>query len=280
MRSIVLTICLVLTTGILNSSFVCIYKELPVATKHLNDTIMKTNQKMKIEIWSDVVCPFCYIGKTKFETALDRFTEKNNVEVEWKSYQLMPDLTTQINKNIDQILSESKGLSLEQAKQMNAQAALMGKQAGLEYNFDKAIVANTFRAHQFLHFAKAHGKQNEAEGLMFKSYFTNGKNVDDMITLLELGQSIGLDTNALKIALENETYAPAVKADINEARQVGVRGVPFFVFNRKYAVSGAQDPQAFLEVLEKSFADWHEDNPSTILKVTEGATCDPQGECK
>lgn len=233
---------------------------------------------MKVEIWSDVVCPFCYIGKTKFETALNQFSERSNIEIEWKSYQLMPDLTTQLDKNIDQILAETKGFSLEQAKQMNAQAAFMGKQVGLEYNFDKAIVTNTFRAHQFLHFAKAHGKQNEAEGLIFKSYFTDGRNVDDMATLIELGESIGLDTNALKIVLENETYANDVESEINEARQIGIRSVPFFVFNRKYAVSGAQEPQVFLEVLEKSFAEWHKDNPSVTLKVSDGVVCDPQGK--
>lgn len=248
------------------------------ASSHLSET-GKKDKKMKIEIWSDVVCPFCYIGKTKFETALSDFADKNDVEIEWKSYQLMPEITTQVGKNIDQVLAETKGFSVEQAKQMNAQATLMGKQAGLEYNFDKAIVANTFKAHQFLHFAKANGKQNEAEGLMFKAYFTDGKNVDDISTLVQLGKSIGLDADKLKEALEKETYASSVKADIQEAQQVGVRGVPFFVFNRKYAVSGAQDPTAFLEMLEKSFAEWRKDNPKTALEVTQGAVCTPDGKC-
>lgn len=234
---------------------------------------------MKIQIWSDIVCPFCYIGKTKFEKALNEFADKNNVEIEWKSYQLMPDITTNPDKNIDQVLSEIKGFSLYDAKQMNEKAILMGKEAGLEYNFNKAIVANTFMAHQFLHFAKANGKQNQAEDLMFKSYFTNGKNVDHIPTLVELGKSIGFDETKLKSALENQTYANAVKADIIEAQQAGIRSVPFFVFNRKYAVSGAKDSKSFLEVLEKSFEEWRKDNPRTKIEIIEGAVCKVDGTC-
>ncbi len=246
-----------------------------------NNSGNKINQKMKIEIWSDVVCPFCYIGKTKFQVALDQFADKDNIEVEWKSYQLMPSITTQTDKNIDQVLAETKGVTIDQAKQMNTQAALMGKQAGLEYNFNKAIVANTFRAHQFLHFAKKYGKQTDAEGLMFRSYFTDGRNVDDIPTLVELGRSIGLDTVALKVALEQQTYADAVRADISEAGQIGIRSVPFFVFNGKYAVSGAQDPQTFLNVLERSFAEWEKEKPHKNIEIMEGgASCTPNGKCE
>lgn len=245
-----------------------------------NRSVTKTKQKMKVVIWSDVVCPFCYIGKTQLATALNSFPGKDNIEIEWKSYQLMPGITTQTDKNIDQVLAETKGLSLQQARQMNAQAALMGKQAGLEYNFDKAIVANTFRAHQFLHFAKAQGKQNEAESLLFRSYFTDGLNLDDIPTLITLGKKIGLDTTTLLAALQNQVYANAVKADINEAQQLGVRSVPFFVFNGKYAVSGAQDPQMFLNVLEKSYAEWKKEQPQKNMEVTEGgASCTQNGKC-
>ncbi len=244
------------------------------------DSITKQDQKMKVEIWSDVVCPFCYIGKTKFEETLNKFAEKNNIEVEWKSYQLMPDVITQQEKNIDQILSETKGISIEQAKQMNAQAALMGKQAGLQYNFDKAIVANTFKAHQFIHYAKSKGKQMEAEELMFKSYFTDGKNIDDIPTLLELGKSIGLNTVDLKQALESQTFAKDVKSDISQAQNIGVRGVPFFLFNGKYAVSGAQDSKVFLEALEKSYNEWENNNNNKSLEVNNGALCSPNKECR
>lgn len=242
-------------------------------------SLSKNESKMKIEIWSDVVCPFCYIGKTKFEAALNEFAEKHEVEIEWKSYQLMPDLVTQPDKTADQVLADSKGWSLKQAKELNDQAAMMGKQAGLDYRFDKAIVANTFQAHQFLHFAKASGKQQEAESLMFKSYFTDGRNIDDLSTLIELGKTIGLDPENLRKALESKTYSNDVKADISEAQQIGVRGVPFFVFDRKYAISGAQSPEVFLETIEKSFAEWRKTHPKATLNITEGATCKPGKPC-
>ncbi len=244
------------------------------------DSLKQTHETMKIEIWSDVVCPFCYIGKTRLEEALAQFSNGNSIEIEWKSYQLMPGIVTNPDKSIDEILSETKGVSLSDAKQMNEQAALMGKHAGLEYNFDRAIVANTFRAHQFIHFAKQYGKQGEAETHLFSAYFTEGKNVDDIPTLVEIAQSIGLDTVALKTALKNESFANAVTADIQEAQQLGVRGVPFFVFDRKYAVSGAQDTQVFMEVLEKAYVEWKMNHPQKQLEIQNGAVCSPDQQCK
>jgi len=155
-------------------------------------------------------------------------------------------------------LSEHKGISLEQAKGMNDHVSQLAKQVGLVYNFDSSIVANSFNAHRFTHFAKQYSKQNEAEESLFRSYFTDGKNIDDYPTLIQLGSEIGLDPVALKAALENGSYADEVRIDIYEAQQVGVRGVPFFVFNRKYAVSGAQETPVFLETLQNSYAEWQE----------------------
>ncbi|MBX9449953.1 MAG: DsbA family oxidoreductase [Taibaiella sp.] len=211
---------------------------------------------MKIEIWSDVMCPFCYIGKKKFEMAMETFSHKDKIEVEWKSFQLMPDLEPGKVNDLEKILVEKKGIDPAQAKAMNAQVAQVGQQAGLTFNFDKALAVNTFNAHRFTHFAKANGKQSEAEEILFRSYFTEGKNVDDFATLIQLGTEIGLDADALKTALENNSYAGDVRKDINEARQIGVSGVPFFLFDRKQAVSGAQDPATFLQALEMTFAEW------------------------
>ena len=235
---------------------------------------------MKVEIWSDVMCPFCYIGKRKFETALKQFGHNDKVEIVWHSFQLAPELQTQPDKNIHQFLAEHKGMSIAQAKGMNDHVTQLAEQVGLVYNFDRSVVANSFSAHRFTHFAKQYGKQDGAEELLFRSYFTDGKNIDDYPTLVQLGAEIGLDTDALKTALENGRYADDVRADIYEARQVGVRGVPFFVFNRKYAVSGAQESSVFLETLEKSFAEWRKDNPETALEVNQGSVCTPEGECK
>lgn len=235
---------------------------------------------MKVEIWSDVMCPFCYIGKRKFETAFAQFPHKDKVQLVWKSFQLSPELKTQPGKNIHQFLAEHKGISVQEAKGMNDYVTQLAKQVGLTYNFDSSIVANSFNAHRFTHFAKQHNKQNEAEELLFRSYFTDGKNIDDLQTLVALGKEIGLDETALKAALENGSYADDVQADIHEAGQVGVRGVPFFVFDRKYAVSGAQESGAFLGALQKSFDEWQAANPAIKLEVTEGQSCDINGECK
>lgn len=212
--------------------------------------------KMKVEIWSDVMCPFCYIGKRKFENALAQFPQREDVQVIWKSYQLSPSMRTDPSKNILRYLAEHKGIDIEDAKRLNAHVTQMAEKVGLVYNFDRSIVANSFNAHCLTHFAKAHGKQNEAEERLFHAYFTEGKNIDDLSTLLQLGAAIGLDTVALKTALENRIYADDVIADIHEAQQLGVQGVPFFVFNRKYAVSGAQEQGLFLQTLEKSFLEF------------------------
>ncbi len=247
----------------------------------INQTPMDTTTtKLKVEIWSDVMCPFCYIGKRKFEAALNQFSEKEYIQLIWKSFQLSPDMKTDPSKNINQFLAIHKGITLQEAKAMNDRVTQMAAQVGLVYHFDKAIVANSFNAHRFSHFAKQHGKQNEAEEQLFKAYFTDGQNTDDFSTLIQLGAEIGLDTIALKTALENNMYADEVKADIYEAQQVGVRGVPFFVFDRKYAVSGAQETQVFLQTLEKSYSEWRKEHPVTMLDVTEGQTCTPDKECK
>ena len=210
-----------------------------------------TQHKMQIEIWSDIMCPFCYIGKRKFEVALAQFEHKDDVQITWKSYQLSPDMVTDPKKNINQFLAEHKGISVEEAKRMNEYVTGMAAQVGLTYNFDKTIVANSFNAHRFAHFAKQFGKQDEAEEALFAAYFKEGKNLDDYSVLIEMGKEIGLDPAALKVALESGAYADDVRTDIREAEQLGLRGVPFFVFDRKYGVSGAQDSRVFLETMEK-----------------------------
>jgi predicted DsbA family dithiol-disulfide isomerase len=188
-------------------------------------------------------------------------------------------MKTEPGKHLNQFLAEHKGMSLEQAATLNKQVTAMAAQEGLTYNLDNAVLANTINAHRFLHFAKQYGKQNEAEEVLFRAYFTDAKNIDDYPTLLQLGEEIGLDTAALKTALENNSYANEVLNDIIEAQRIGVRGVPFFVFDRKYAVSGAQPVQVFLQTLEKSFEEWQQQNPTKLQQVVAGPTCTPDGEC-
>jgi predicted DsbA family dithiol-disulfide isomerase len=217
-----------------------------------------TTDKMKVEIWSDVMCPFCYIGKRKFEAALAQFKDNASIDIIWKSFQLAPELKTAPNKNSHQFLAEHKGMSLEQATRMNNQVADLAQQVGLVYDFDRAIPANSFNAHRFAHLAQHHELQAKAEEALFSAYFTEGRNIDDIATLVQLGEEIGLEPTDTRIVLDSNKYAAEVQQDIYEAQQIGVRGVPFFVFDRKYAVSGAQESGVFLETLGKAFTEFKE----------------------
>ncbi|WP_428329949.1 DsbA family oxidoreductase [Mucilaginibacter sp.] len=234
---------------------------------------------MKVEIWSDVMCPFCYIGKRRFEDALQQFEHKDDVEIEWRSFQLNPDMETDTSVSIDEYLADKKGWTLEHAQQMNAHVTKMAAEAGLTYNMDKAVVANSFKAHRFSHLAKKHGLGVEAEEQLFKAYFTDSKNIDDNDVLIDLGRAIGLDAAEVKQTLESDTFAEDVKHDIDTAQYLGIQGVPFFVMNNKYAISGAQAVPVFEQTLAKAFGEWQQENPKPDFKIIEGDTCGPEGNC-
>lgn len=204
---------------------------------------------MKVEIWSDVMCPFCYIGKRKFEAALEQFPGKEDVTVEWKSYQLNPDLKTQPEKNITDYLAEIKGWSIEKAIESNIRVTEIAKEVGLDYHLDKAIVANSFDAHRLSHLAKKTGLQDKVEELLFSAYFIEGKDTSDHAVLKAIGVAAGCDANEIDTVLSGNQFAEEVKNDIEEAQEIGVRGVPFFVVDRKYAISGAQPVDLFLKTL-------------------------------
>ncbi len=230
---------------------------------------------MQVEIWSDVMCPFCYIGKRKIEAALERFPHKNDVEIIWKSFQLNPDIKTEANKSINQYLAEAKGWTLQKAKEMNDHVTQMAKNEGLTYNMDKAVVANSFDAHRLSHLAKKHGLQDKTEERIFAAYFTEGKNTADHDTLIALATEVGLDKTEVTNMLAGNEYAEDVHRDIYEAQQVGVRGVPFFVMGRKYAVSGAQDSEMFLQALTQTWQELETENKN--MHTAEGAVCTPDG---
>lgn len=205
---------------------------------------------MKVEIWSDVMCPFCYIGKRRFENALKQFSEKEKVQVEWKSYQLNPDLATESNKNLNEYLSETKGWTIDYVRKLNERIIAMAQQEGLTYNFDHVIVANSFDAHRLSHLAKKYNLQNELEEKLFSAYFTEGKNTGDKETLAQLGVEVGLDADEAKEILNGKNFTDEVRQDIYEAQQLGISGVPFFLFNNKYAISGAQETKTFIQALD------------------------------
>lgn len=230
---------------------------------------------MKIEIWSDVMCPFCYIGKRHLEKAMDKMPFKDKVEIEWKSYQLNPDYQNENHETVYDYLSRSKGMSVDQAKQMTGQVKAMANEAELSIDFDKNIPANTFKAHQLIHFAATKNMQNQAEEALFKAHFTEGKDVSDNEVLLGIASDLGLDRAEAEEALNKETFAEAVRYDIYESQQVGVRGVPFFVLDRKYALSGAQPVETFEAALKQSFDEWSKTQQPNLISLNSGdqASC-------
>lgn len=234
---------------------------------------------MKIEIWSDVMCPFCYIGKRNFEMALADFPDKDKIEVEWKSFQLDPQMPDKPLESYVDYLVKNKGMSKEQVVTMLENVTNSAKQVGLDYNLNQSKLVNTAKAHQLIQFAKTKGLGDEIEEKLFSAFFTEGKNIADTETLIELGNAIGLEKEAIESALNDEQYKDLMNKDIQEARAIGVTGVPFFVFNRKYAVSGAQPPQAFLETLKKSFGEWRAENPKINLEISQGESCGIDGKC-
>ena len=231
---------------------------------------------MKVEIWSDIVCPFCYIGKRRFEHALEKFPHADHVEVVWRSFELTPDYQPVPGRNVYESLAEKKGIPLVQAKQMSDHMANMAREVGLEYDFDHAVPTNTFLGHQLIHLAAKHGKQGAAKERLMAAYYLQGQNLNDIDTLATLATEIGLDAGEVRAALTAGTYAEAVRHDEYQAQQINVRGVPFFVFEDKYAVSGAQPTELFAEVLEKV---WDEFQPvkTAPVMLADGPACGPDG---
>lgn len=219
---------------------------------------------MQVKIWSDVRCPFCYIGKKKFEAALENFPQKDIVEVVWKSFQLDPTLKTNANQSTLDYFVKTKGVSKEQARQMFAGATQMAQEVGIEFNLEESVPANSFMAHRLIQFAKSKGLGNEIEEALFKAHFKEAVNIDNKANLTKVATSIGLDSIEVEDILVSNAFVNEVKQDELEARKIGVRGVPFFVFEDKYKVSGAQPSEVFLEHLEKSWEEFSDnDKPRT-----------------
>jgi len=235
---------------------------------------------MKIEIWSDIMCPFCYIGKRNFEAALEQFADKDKVEVEWKSFQLDPTIPEVAEESQEDYLVKRKGMSKEQVQGMLANVTQMAKQVGLEYHLDKSVMVNSQKAHQLIQFAKTKSLGDQIEERLFKAFFTEGKNIADIETLTQLGVDVGLEKDELQAAFTDDQYRYQMSQDIQEGQQLGVRGVPFFVFDRKYGISGAQPSEAFLDTLSKSFTEWKAANPEVKLQMSQGQSCDTQGDCE
>lgn len=209
-------------------------------------------EPIKVDIWSDIACPWCYIGKRNFEAGLAAYAGGSNrpdVEVEYHSYQLAPDTPVDFEGGEVEYLAERKGLSEEQVHAMLERVTGVAKEAGLDYDFDALKHTNTVKAHQLLHFAKAKGKQVEAKERLLAAYFIEGRHVGREADLADLAADVGLDRAEALQSLESDEYLAAVRADEALANEYGIRGVPFFVFDDKYGLSGAQPPDTFAQVL-------------------------------
>ncbi|MGG1613812.1 DsbA family oxidoreductase [Paenibacillus phoenicis] len=210
---------------------------------------------MKIEVWSDFGCPFCYIGKRRLERALELFGHRDEIELVYRSFELDPGAPKDTESSIHELLAVKYGLSLEQAQESNRNVAQQAQTEGLTYNFDTIIPTNTFDAHRLAHYAGEQGKAKEMTERLFRAYFTDSLHIGDRETLVRLAEEVGLEGTAVREMLEQNTYADAVREDENEARRLGIRGVPFFVLRGKYAVSGAQPLEIFQGALLRAWED-------------------------
>lgn len=232
---------------------------------------------MEVNIWSDIRCPFCYIGKHKFENALREFPHNDKIKIVWHSFELDPTIKTQPKvKTLDHMV-ENKGLSKAQIEPMLDKAVEMGNKTGLTLDFHNAVVANSFKAHRLIQMSKTKNLGNELEEALFKAHFEEGRNIDDTLTLTAIGKSVGLEEKEVEQVLTSDKYTKEVKQDKKDAARIGINGVPFFVFNKKYAVSGAQSVEAFSEILHKSWKEYEEEFSPEI--INEGQACDTEGNC-
>jgi predicted DsbA family dithiol-disulfide isomerase len=212
---------------------------------------------MKVEIWSDVVCPWCYIGKRRFESALAEFEHADEVEITWRSFQLDPSAPHNSDMTVNEVLAGKYGMSVAQARAANDRVSDLAAQEGLEYHLEKAKYSNTFDAHRLIHLAAAHGKQGEMKERLMRGYFTEAATVGDIETLVQLATEVGIDAEEARGVLESDAYAEEVRTDEKRARMFGVRGVPFFAIDEKYGISGAQPADAMKDVLEQVWAESH-----------------------
>lgn len=223
---------------------------------------------MKVEIWSDVVCPWCYVGKRRFESALSRFEHKADVEVVWRSFELDPGAAAVRDGDPVQRLADKYGMSRAKAQAMNDQLTALAAAEGLEYHLDKARSGNTFDAHRLLHLAAEHGRQDDVKERFLRGYFTETQAIGDSGTLTRLAVDAGLDAADVHDVLTSNKFADEVRADEAQAAAYGISGVPFFVVDERYGISGAQPADVILATLQRAYA---EANPLTVVGGDAGA---------
>jgi predicted DsbA family dithiol-disulfide isomerase len=223
---------------------------------------------LRIDIWSDIACPWCRIGKARFDTALARFDHRDEVEVVWHSYVLDPDLPERFDGSEIDYLTERKGMPREQVTAMTGHVAEQGAGEGLRFDFGAVVPASSLKAHALLKFAEAKGADVGAlEDALFEAHFSAGEVISDEDFLVSIGVAAGLDADAVRAALTDPTVARAVQADRDAAAQMGITGVPFFVLDQQYGISGAQPSELFSQALDQV---WRENHAGAKLKAFAG----------
>jgi predicted DsbA family dithiol-disulfide isomerase len=226
---------------------------------------------MKVEVWSDVVCPWCYIGKRRLEAALAQFEHADEVEVVWRSYELNPRAQPVSEGLYVERLARKYNVTIEQALAMNERVARIAEDEGLHYRFDIARPGNTLDAHRVIHLAAEHGLQDAMKERLLAAYQCEGEAIGDRAVLVRQAATVGLDSDEVAVMLESDRFVDEVRADEAAAEELAITGVPFFVMGRKAAVPGAQDVDTMLLVLERAWAKLE------AARVAEADACGPDG---
>jgi len=227
---------------------------------------------MKVEIWSDIACPFCYIGKRRFESALSKFEHRNQVEIKWRSFELNADLPRRKTTTTLEFLTAHKGISADQAKALFKQVTATAAKDGLKFNFDKGLHGNTFDGHRLVHFATENGCGDAMKERLFSGYFERGESVANIDTLISMASDVGLDAEKTRAILESDQFGDAVRADEARARTLGIHGVPFFLINEKHQMNGIQPPESILRILNNAWSSAENTKSSDA-----GVTCGEDG---
>lgn len=229
---------------------------------------------MRIDIWSDVVCPWCYIGKRRLETALAAFAHRDEVEVVWHSFQLDPTAPVEPTETATQMLARRYGMSPEQAAATQGKVTALAAEEGMAWQHDRSLHLNTLDAHRLLHLARETGRQDALKEALLHAYFGQARNLADHDELRRIAVETGLDGVRVAEVLASREYADEVEADIRQAAAYGATGVPFYVFDQRYGVSAAQPVELFSQVLDKAWADAHP--PLQTIGVPDGGTTDEE----
>jgi predicted DsbA family dithiol-disulfide isomerase len=225
-----------------------------------------------VEIWSDIACPWCYIGKRRFEAALAQFEHRDDVRVTWRSFELDPAAPAEREGERAARLAEKYGMTVDQARQMEQQMTATAAGEGLDFRFDIARSGTTFDAHRLVHLAGEHGLQEEMKERLLRAYFSEGALMSDRDTLVRLARELGLDEDEAREMLAGDRFADDVRDDERTAAWFGISAVPTFVLDRAIGVSGAQPPEALLELLREGWA-----RRSPLPVIAGGEACGPDG---